>query len=63
MSEYERNVIYRSTLTGEFYFAPKVRVLSENARCVVGRKFDVTDALQPYLSKKYRRKVKARGEA
>lgn len=52
---YERNVLYRSSLTGEFFFAPKVRVLSETIRSVVGRKYNVTAALQPYLLKKYRR--------
>lgn len=54
--ELERNVLFRSPLTGQFYFAPKVRVLSETIRCVVGRKYDVTAALQPYLLKKYRKR-------
>ncbi len=54
-SDFERNVLWRSTLTGQFYFAPKVRVLSETVRCVVGRKYDVTEALQPYLLKKFRK--------
>lgn len=57
MAEYERNVLYRAGLTGDFYFAPKVRVLDGNARLVVGRKYNVTSALQPYLLKKYRRKL------
>jgi len=59
MADYERNVLYRASLTGEFWFAPKVRVLGETTRCVVGRKYNVTDALQPYLLKKFQRKAKA----
>jgi hypothetical protein len=55
-AKYERNVLYRSGL-GDFWFAPKVRVLGETTRLVVGRKYNVTDALQPYLLKKFRRKA------
>ena len=58
MSEYERNVLYRAGLTGDFFFAPKVRVLDANIRVVVGRRYNVTDALQPYLLAKYRKKKK-----
>ncbi len=54
--DYERNVLWRSPLTGRFYFAPKVKVLDEAVRCVVGRKYDVTEALQPYLLKRFRRR-------
>ena len=57
MSEYERNVLYRAALTGDFFFAPKVRVLAGNVRLVVGRKYNVTASLQPYLLKKFRKKV------
>jgi hypothetical protein len=53
MADYERNVLYRSPLTGEFWFAPKVRVLNETVRRVVGSKYNVTEALQPYLLKKF----------
>lgn len=55
-AKYERNVLYRSGF-GDFWFAPKVRVLGETTRLVVGRKYNVTAALQPYLLKKFRRKV------
>lgn len=54
-TEYERNVVYRSVLTDRFYFAPKVKVLGERTRLVVGRKYDVTDSLQPFLLKKFRK--------
>jgi hypothetical protein len=53
--EYERNVLYRAELTGRFFFAPKVCILSPTIRLVVGKKYDVTGALQPYLLKKFRR--------
>ena len=51
--EYERNVVFRSGLTGQFYFAPKVRVLGKNIRCVVGRKYDITAQIRPYLLNRY----------
>ena len=54
--EYERNIVYRSTLTGQFYFAPKVRVMDKGVRCVVGKKHDITDQIQPFLMKKFRKK-------
>jgi hypothetical protein len=57
---YERNVLFRSPLTGEFFFAPKVRVLGTTTRLVVGRKYNVTVALQPYLLKRF--KVQTRGK-
>lgn len=52
------NVILQSLFGNRFYFCPKVKVWDEGRVCeVVGsRKFDVTDSLQPYLLKKYRRK-------
>jgi hypothetical protein len=53
--QYERNVVYRSVLTDRFYFAPKVKVLGEKTRLVVGKKYDVTDSLQPFLLKKFRK--------
>lgn len=59
-SEYERNVLYRAGPTGEFFFAPKVKIVGVNVRCVVGRKYNVTDALQTYLLKKFRRKEPTR---
>ena len=52
--KYERHVVYRSPLTGRFYFASRVQVLSETARRVVGSKYDVTAYIEPYLLKKYR---------
>jgi len=55
-AEYERNVVYRSSLTGQFYFAPKVRVMSGTTRLVVGKKYDITDQIQPFLLKRFRRK-------
>lgn len=37
MTDYEKNVLFRSPLTGEFFFAPRVRVLNKTVRLVVGR--------------------------
>lgn len=54
--EYERNVVFRSTLTGQFYFAPKVKVLGGNTRLVVGRKYDITRQIAPYLLKRFRQR-------
>ena len=54
MADYERNVVYRSSLTGQFFFAAKVRVLSPTLRLVVGRTHDVTAHIQPFLLKRYR---------
>lgn len=59
--EYERNVVYRSSLTGQWYFAPKVRVLGEGLRCVMGRKYDITAQVEPFLLKKWRRPMNAEG--
>ena len=55
-AEYERNVVYRSSLTGQFYFAPKVRRLNDTVNLVVGKKYDITNQLQPFLLKRFRRK-------
>jgi hypothetical protein len=52
---YERNVVYRSVLTDRFYFAPKVKVIGEKTRLIIGRKYDVTDSLQPFLLKRFRK--------
>jgi hypothetical protein len=56
-TKYERNQVFRSALTDRFYFAPKVKVLGEKTRLVVGRKYDVTDSLQPFLLKKFRKQA------
>ena len=53
---YERNQVFRSPLTGQWYFAPKVRVLNDGLCVVVGRKYDITDHIEPFLLKKWRRK-------
>jgi len=58
MSEYERNTVFRSSLTGRFYFVPKARILNGNVRCVVGKKHDITEQLQPFLLKRFREKAK-----
>jgi hypothetical protein len=55
-TEYERNQVFRSTLTGQWYFAPKVKVIGKGVRLVVGRKYDITDRIEPFLLKKWRRK-------
>jgi len=61
MSDYERNVLFRSPLTGEFFFAPRVRVLDKTVRLVVGRKYNVTEALQPYLLNKFKTQPRRNG--
>ena len=57
---YEHNVVYRSPLTGQFYFAPKVRVLANGIRQVIGRKYDITKQIAPYLLTRYRPKWRLR---
>ena len=52
---YEHNQVYRSSLTGQFYFAPKVRLLGGGVAVVVGKKYDITAQLKPFLLKKFRR--------
>jgi hypothetical protein len=51
----EKNRLVWSPFTGRFYFAPRSRVVDGKVWKIVGRKYDVTDDLQRYLSKKYRR--------
>lgn len=48
-----QNVLARSPLTGEFYFCPKVAVYPNGDFQVIGKKFDVSKYLRPYLKKKY----------
>lgn len=48
-AKYERDVVYRSPLTGEFYFVRKVKVLPDGCREVVGEKINVTRFIAPYL--------------
>ena len=55
-AEYELNTAFLSVLSNRIFFCPRVRVLNERLRKVVGKKYDITDALQPYLLKKYRKK-------
>ena len=54
---YERNRVLFSLVGQRVFFAPKVKVLANGVRLVVGKKFDVTEDLQPYLLKRYRQKV------
>lgn len=59
---YVANQIMHSRLYGnQFYFVPKSEVIGENVCRVVGKKYDVTDSIQPYLSAKYRRRKKVSG--
>lgn len=44
-----------SFIGNRIFFCPKVRVVSETVRSVVGKKYDITDDLQKYLQKRYRR--------
>lgn len=54
--KYERNMAFFSVLGNRIFFCPRVRVLNDRLRKVVGEKYDITDDLQPYLLKKYRKK-------
>ena len=53
---YETHRALFSALGNRIFFCPRVRVMGETVRQVVGKKYDVTDDLQPYLQKKYRSK-------
>ena len=53
---YEKNRAMFSYIGNRIFFCPRVRVLNERLRKVVGKKYDITDDLQPYLLKKYRKK-------
>ena len=46
---YERNRVLVSMISNRFFFCPKVRVMEHGVRKVVGKKYDVTEDLQPYL--------------
>ena len=52
---YEQHRAMFSFIGNRIFFCPKVRVVSETVRSVVGARYDITDDLQPYLKKKYRR--------
>ena len=54
----ERNVIYQGSLSGRFFFAPKVQRMDNGVMLVQGRKYDITEQLKPYLKAKFLRKVK-----
>lgn len=51
---YETNRVMFSTMTKNIYFCPRVKVLHDGVRLVIGKKYDVTADLQPYLLKKHR---------
>lgn len=53
---YEYGRVLFSALGGRIFFCTKVRVMPNGVRMVVGKKYDVTEDLQPYLLKKHRRK-------
>lgn len=59
---YVHNQIFRSGLTGEFYFAKKARIVfssrgvDEGARVVIGQKVDITESIQPYLAERFQKK-------
>ncbi len=56
--QYAHHVVMQGSLTGQFYYCKKVKVLDGPGAAhhfqVVGEKIDITDWLQPYLLKKYR---------
>lgn len=51
---YEYNKVLVSLITKQIFFCQKVRVMGGGIYRVVGRKFDITKDLQPYLLKKYK---------
>jgi hypothetical protein len=51
---YETNRVLFSVMTNRAFFCPRVKVLEDGVRLVVGKKYDVTADLQPYLLKKHR---------
>lgn len=55
-AEYEQSRALFSLLGNRVFFCPRVRVMPGEVRLVVGEKYDITDDLQPYLLKKYRKK-------
>lgn len=53
---YIRNHVAQSVLgTRQFFFVPKAEVLPGGLLRVIGKKQDITEALQPYLLKRFRR--------
>jgi hypothetical protein len=52
---YETNRVLFSAITNRAFFCPRVKVLEDGGRLVIGKKYDVTSDLQPYLLKKHRR--------
>lgn len=53
---YIRNHIAQSMLgTRQFFFIPKAEVLPGGILRVIGPKHDITEELQPYLLKRFRR--------
>jgi hypothetical protein len=61
-AEYERNRALFSVIGNRVFFCPRAKVLKDSkgdARIllVVGKKYDITDDLQPYLLKRYRTKA------
>lgn len=53
---YRRNVVAFSSLTKKFFFCPKMKVLEGGVLQVVGEKYDVTEDLQKFVQKRYRRR-------
>lgn len=52
---YEKNRAFFSVLGNRIYFVPRSRVVRGSIRKVVGKKYDITDDLQPLLLKKFRK--------
>lgn len=51
---YAYNKVLVSLISKRIFFCQKVRVMGDGVYKIVGRKFDITDDLQPYLLKKYK---------
>ena len=49
--------VFQGMLSKKWFFAPCVREDKNGLNVVIGRKYDITDDLQPYLLKRYRRKA------
>ena len=49
--------VMRSLIDNKLYFVPKARVLEDGIRRVIGKKYDISESLQPLLLQKYRLKT------
>jgi hypothetical protein len=51
---YRRNVVMQATLSGRYYFCPKVEIRGGTLALVTGRKVDVTESVEALLKQQAR---------